>query len=248
MSIITTNSMFKKSKVNSTVQLNLNSFTMITRLKKNNIYMKRFLLLICLFSIVFLANAQNKKTKTYLQLHGGANYATFFQSSDDTKDMGGIWGPYGALSLRVVTPTWWGVEAGLNYSVKGTNFKDSLGKANIGYAGAYFDGLLFFPLANNDDAYAGVGVYTAYAVNGKLKSDSSTSDIDFGGGTWKSFDIGFGFRGGYVIKNTVGINIRYDLGLVPAFTSVDLRGNENHGRNSIFNIALSLKLATFYNR
>ena|GEM_PF-1933901 len=238
--------MFKKSNV--TAQSNLNLFSMITRLKKNNIYMKRFLLLIGLFFITFLSNAQNQTTKTYLLLNGGVNYATFFQSSSDVNNLHGVWGPVGGLSIRTVTPTWWGVEAGLNYSVKGTNFKDSLGKATIGYAGAYFDGLLFFPLANNDDAYAGIGLYTAYAVNGKLKNDSATTDIDFGGETWKAFDVGLQLKGGYMIKNTVGFNIYYNIGFIPTFTSVDRRGNTNHGRNSAFTVSVSLKLAKIYDR
>jgi hypothetical protein len=236
--------MFKKSK--GAAEPNLNSI--ITRLKKNNMYMKRFLLFIVLFSITFLSNAQNNTTKSYLLLNGGANYATFFQSSNNVNNLGGIWGPNAGLSVRTITPTWWGVEAGINYSVKGTNFKDTAGKVYIGYAGAHFDGLLIFPLINNDDAYVGVGVYTAYAVNGKLKKDSSTTDIDFGGGTWRAFDAGLQLKGGYMIKNTIGINVHYDLGFIPTYTSVDLRGDTNHGRNSVFTVTLSLKLAKVFDR
>jgi hypothetical protein len=157
-------------------------------------------------------------------------------------------GPSAGLSIRVIAPTWWGFETGLNYAVKGADFKDSIGKARISYAGASFDGLLFFPLVHDNNVYVGMGIYTAYALAGKLKSDSTETDIDFGGDTWKSFDVGMRFKAGITIRNTFGFGVHYDLGLVPVYTGVDLRGETNHGRNSVFNLSAYIKLASIFSK
>ena len=210
--------------------------------------MKKALFIVTLSCIAFIVNAQPKRTKSYLYLTGGANWATFFQSSSDVNSVRGIWGPEVALSVRTVLPTWLGFEGGVFYSTRGARFSDTTGKVNLNYAGAYIDGLMFFPLINYDDVYAGMGVYAAGAVNGTAKVDSIKQDIKFEETTWNRFDIGVQLRVGYVIKNTVGFGFHYDIGLVPPYTGVDLRGNTNHGRNSVFDLFVTLKLAKIYDK
>src|SRR5438477_5033934 len=105
--------------------------------KKTIHTMKKFLLISILFCITSLADAQ-KKTQIYLLANGGMNYATYYQSSTATDNLGGVWGPDGGISVRTVTPTWWGVEGGLNYSTKGADFPDSTGKVTFSYVGAFF--------------------------------------------------------------------------------------------------------------
>jgi hypothetical protein len=210
--------------------------------------MKKTLLILTLSCIAFTVNAQIKKIKGYLYATGGANWATYFQSSSDVKSLRGIWGPEVALSLRTVYPTWIGYEAGVFYSTKGARFSDSVGKVNINYAGVFINGLLFFPLINNDDAYVGAGLYAAGAINGKAGVDSMRQDIKFEADKWNKFDIGLQLRAGYVIKNTVGFGLHYDLGLVPPYTGRDLHGNTNHARNSVFNLYVTLKLAKIFEK
>src|SRR5689334_14095731 len=129
--------------------------------------MKKLLLILTLSCIAFIVHAQPKKIQGYLYATGGANWATFFQSSKDVDALRGVWGPEVALSLRTVYPTWIGYEIGGFYSAKGASFPDTLGKVHINYGGVYFDGLMYFPLINNDDAYIGAGLYAAGAINGK---------------------------------------------------------------------------------
>src|SRR5437763_12966857 len=128
--------------------------------------MKKALLILVFSCIAFIVNAQIKKIKGYLFATGGANWATYFQSSSNVQSVRGIWGPEVALSLRTVYPTWLGYEAGVFYSTRGARFSDSLGKVTINYAGVFINGLMFFPLINNDDAYVGAGIYAAGAING----------------------------------------------------------------------------------
>jgi hypothetical protein len=207
--------------------------------------MKKVLLILTLSCISFIVNAQPKKIKGYLYATGGANWATYFQSSKDVNSLRGIWGPEVALSLRTVYPTWVGYEAGVFYSTRGAQFSDTTGKVNINYAGIYGNALMFFPLINNDDMYAGMGVYAAGAINGTAGVDSLKRDVNFNE-DWNRFDIGVQIRVGYVIKNTIGFGFHYDIGLVPPYTGVDLRGNTNHGRNSVFNLFLTVKLAKIF--
>jgi len=210
--------------------------------------MKKLVLILSLTCIAFFANAQRKYVKGYLCANGGANFATFFQSSTDVSSLTGVWGPEAGLSFRYVTPTWVGFEGGFNYSVKGAAFSDSINtKAYVNYAGAFFDGLIYFPLKNNDDMYAGAGFYGGYGISGKVKSDSANVDMKFGD-TWKRGDVGFEFRVGYVVKNTVGLGIRYSIGFVPVYSGTDLRGRSNHGRNSVFNMFITFQLAKIYNK
>src|SRR3954452_7762906 len=159
--------------------------------------MKKALLILTLFCIAFTGNAQIKKIKGYLYATGGANWATYFQSSSDVNSLKGIWGPEVSLSLRTVYPTWVGYEAGVFYSTKGASFSDSTGKVNINYAGVYANGLMFFPLINDDDIYAGMGIYAAGAINGKAGADSLKQNINFND-NWNRFDIGIQIRAGYV--------------------------------------------------
>jgi hypothetical protein len=209
--------------------------------------MKKLSLILVLLCLACMVDAQGQKTKSYIIVNGGMNYATFYQSSSNVDKLAGVWGPEAELLVRTMTPAWWGYEGGFTYSRKGTKFSDSLGKVTVDYAGLFFDGLLFFPLINNDDAYVGAGFYGAYGLSGTSKSDSVSTDIKFGD-TFKPLDIGIELRGGYMIKKTVGFGVHYNIGFTPVYEGVDLRGNTNHGRNSVLSLCISLKLAKIYDR
>jgi hypothetical protein len=210
--------------------------------------MKKLLLILTLSCIAFIVNAQTEKIKGYLYGTGGVNWGTFFQSSRDVSSIKGVWGPEADLSFRVVYPTWLGYEIGVNYSGKGAKFSDSLGSVHLNYAGAYVNGMMYFPLINNDDAYIGAGVYFAGAINGTTGINSAKQDIKFDGNNWTRADIGMQLKGGYVIKNTVGFGFQYSLGLVPAYTGKDLAGKVTHARNSAFSFFLTLKLAKIFEK
>lgn len=211
--------------------------------------MKKILLILTLSCIAFIVHAQPKKIKGYLWATGGMNWATFFQSSNNVQTLKGVWGPEAALSLRVVYPTWLGYEAGVYYAAKGAKFSaDTLGTVQLYYAGAFFNGLMYFPLLNNDDAYAGAGIYVAGAVNGKAGRGADKKDITFDGEEWNRYDMGLQLRGGYVIKNTIGFGLHYDIGLVPPFTGRDLADRTYHARNSVFNLFITLKLGKIFEK
>src|SRR6476469_4310418 len=209
---------------------------------KKTIYnMKKLLLVLTLSCIAFIVHAQPKMVRGYLYGTGGANWATFFQSSTNVPALRGVWGPEEALSYRTVYPTWVGYETGIYYAGKGAKFSDTLGSVHLNYVGAFVNGLIYFPLINNDDAYAGMGIYTEGAINGKAGVDSAKQDIKFDGEKWNRFDIGLQIRLGYVVKNTVAFGIHYDIGLVPPYTGRTIENKTFHARNSVFNIFVALK-------
>jgi len=212
--------------------------------------MKKGLLILALCCIVFFSKAQNEKTKGYLYLNGGANYASLYASSKNASETGGgIFGPELGLSLRVKHKSYWGwgYEAGGYYSQKGTKFKDADTKVTLDYAGVFVNGLLYFPLVNDDDIYIGGGIYSLYAFSGKSKSDTASSSIKFGD-FWKRYDGGLQLKAAYEIKNFLALGLHYDFGFFPTFSSTDSRGDDFNGRNSVITLFASVKLVRLFGK
>src|SRR5215210_6666805 len=131
--------------------------------------MKNILLIFLLFCIAYSSKAQLHKTQINLWANVGGSYSSLYLSSNNTAEISGIIGPDLGLSIRLESPTYWGLEVGGYYATRGVKFTDSNNKATLNYVGAFVNGLLFFPLENNDDAYVGAGLYAANALNGKSK-------------------------------------------------------------------------------
>jgi hypothetical protein len=209
--------------------------------------MKKVLFILGLPCIAFFSKAQTEKTRTYLWGNGGGNYASLYETSKTTEGIKGIIGPELGISVRMQNRAQLGLETGVYYSMKGVKFIDSDTKVTLNYIGVFANGLLFFPLANYDEVYAGGGFYIARALSGKSKSDTTSSTIRFGD-TWKKLDAGIQLRGAYSIKNIVAIGLHYDIGVLRTFSSKDLRGASFYGRNSALTLFVSLKLVKLFGK
>src|SRR6266496_510931 len=207
--------------------------------KYNN--MKNWLLIFGLSCITFFSKAQTSKPRSNIWVNGGLSYAALYEKPKQTQEIG-IPAPEAGLSLRVQYPNYWGFEVGGYYSMKGVKFKNTDTKVTLNYAGMFANGLLFFPLINNNNIYIGGGLYILEAFDGKAKSDSASSVITFGD-TWKRFDAGIELRSGYNIKDIVTIGLHYDLGAFKTYSSTDSGGDLFEGRNSVITLFVSIKLA-----
>jgi hypothetical protein len=213
---------------------------------KNNINnMKKGFLILGLCLIIIFSKAQDGKTKSYLWINGGINYASLYEKSKYTDQITGIIGPEAGLSLRVEYPSYWGFEVGGYYSMKGVKFKDADAKVTLDYGGIYGNGLFFIPLKNDDDIFIGTGFYALHAFSGKTKTDSTNSSITFGT-NWKRFDGGIQVRAAYQIKNIVAVGLHYDLGLFKSYSSKDLRNDPLSGRNSVVTLFGSVRLVKLF--
>ncbi|HEY6974924.1 MAG TPA: outer membrane beta-barrel protein [Chitinophagaceae bacterium] len=211
--------------------------------------MKKGLLIIVLCCVVFFSKAQKEKTRGYLCANGGMNYASLYESSKYADETVGITGPELGLSLRVkYTSYWgWGFEVGGYYSQKGTKFSGADTKVTLDYAGVFVNGLVYFPLVNEDDIYVGGGIYSLHAFNGTSKSDTGSSSIKFGD-TWKNFDGGLQLRAAYEIKKFVALGLHYDIGVFNTFSSTDPRGDDFNGRNSVITLFASVRLVKLFGK
>ena len=215
--------------------------------------MKKFSLILFFTLTATFLQAQVNKTKTFLYANAGLNLATFYQSTPKTEAelaFRNIFVPEGGISIRAEYPTLIGFETGLNFSQKGTRLKssDSLGdtRYKLNYVTAFFDGLYYFQLhGNNNNVYAGVGLYGGYAVNGKAINDVTKTDIDFDGETWKKFDLGLQLKTGLSLNDKLTVGVNYDLAFLKTLTTKDLAGNENNCRNSILTVSLGIRLLKF---
>jgi Outer membrane protein beta-barrel domain len=211
--------------------------------------MKKGLLILVLCCVAIFSKAQIDKTKGYLYLNGGVNYASLYESSEYASETGGIFGPELGLSLRAKYKSYWGwgFEVGGYYSVKGTKFKDADNKVTLDYGGLFVNGLLYFPLVNDDDIYIGGGIYSLYAFSGKSKSDTASSSIKFGD-SWKRYDGGLQLKAAYEIKNFLALGLHYDFGFFPTFSSTDSRGDDFNSRNSTVTLFASIRLIKLFEK
>jgi hypothetical protein len=211
--------------------------------------MKKSLLILVLCCIAIFSKAQIDKTRGYLWANGGANYASLYESSKYASETDGIFGPELGLSLRVKYKSYWawGYEVGGYYSRKGTKFKNADSTVTLDYAGIFINGLLYFPLVNDDYIYIGGGIYGLHAFSGKSKSDIASSSISFGD-TWKRYDGGLQLKAAYEIKNFVALGLHYDIGVFNTFSSIDSRGDEYNGRNSALTLFASMRLVKLFEK
>lgn len=211
--------------------------------------MKTIFLILLLCCVAIFSKAQIDKAKGYLYANGGVNYATLYESAKYASETGGIFGPELGLSLRAKYKSYWGwgFEVGGYYSQKGTKFKDADRKVTLDYGGVFINGLLYFPLINDDDIYIGGGIYSLYAFNGKSKSDTASSSIKFGD-SWKRYDGGLQLKAAYEIKNFLALGLHYDFGFFPTFSSTDSRGDDFNSRNSTLTLFASIRLIKLFEK
>jgi len=210
--------------------------------------MKKSSLILLLWCITISLKAQIETSKGYLYANGGLNYSSLYQGKSNAPETDGIFGPELGISFRVRNKSYWawGYEIGGYYSRKGTKFKDADSTVTLDYAGIFVNGLLYFPLVNDDDIYVGAGIYSLYAFSGKSKSDSSSS-IKFGD-NWKRYDGGLQLKAAYEIKNFVALGLHYDIGVFSTYSATDSRGDEFNGQNSVLTLFASIRLVKLFEK
>jgi len=108
------------------------------------------------------------------------------------------------------------LQPGLLFSTKGAKFKNSDVKTNLSYVEIPVN-FIYKPVLGDGKLLLGVGPYAAFAVGGKYKSGSASTDIKFGSSTdddMKRFDAGGNFLVGYELSNHLSAQLNAGLGLV----------------------------------
>jgi len=108
------------------------------------------------------------------------------------------------------------LQPGLLFSTKGAKFKNSDVKTNLSYIEIPVN-FIYKPVLGDGKLLLGVGPYAAFAVGGKYKSGSMSTDIKFGSNTdddMKRFDAGGNFLVGYELSNHLSAQLNAGLGLV----------------------------------
>ena len=108
------------------------------------------------------------------------------------------------------------LQPGLLFSTKGAKFKNSDVKTNLSYIEIPVN-FIYKPVLGDGKLLLGVGPYAAFAVGGKYKSGSASTDIKFGSNAdddMKRFDAGGNFLVGYELSNHLSAQLNAGLGLV----------------------------------
>jgi hypothetical protein len=142
------------------------------------------------------------------------------------------------------------IQPGLLYSTKGAKIEGDNVKVNISYLEIPIN-LLYKPVLGEGRLLMGFGPYVAFGINGKVKGDDNSYDIEFDNETsiadpdvtLKRFDAGANLLFGYEFTPRVSAQLNAQLGLVniaPDFTDAP---NIDPGtlKNTGFGVSLGYK-------
>jgi len=192
-----------------------------------------------IFFLVFAMFAQVANAQVF-GIKGGVNFAnmTFSTSGMDVspKSILGIHvGPIAEFELKDNLS----FNTGLLYSLKGFKVKMSfMGESaesteKINYLEVPLNIAYKYSLDEKYIVFGQVGPYLGYALSGKDKSDGETTDIEFGDGGMKRFDLGLGIGAGVEFGPIVP-SISYQFGLANLADDPDVTV-----KNKVFQISVA---------
>jgi len=169
----------------------------------------KLIYVIALVLLVQIANAQTFGIK------GGLNFANLVYSgggmTTSDKSITGIHiGPVLDFTLQGNL----NFNTGLLYSIIGSKIEGTDGyTATINTLEVPLNLAYKFPINDKSKFFIQAGPFLGYALNGKYKDSTGSTDITFGEqGGIKKFDFGLGFGGG-VEFGSIALSLNYNLGL-----------------------------------
>src|SRR5690606_19356965 len=117
---------------------------------------------------------------------------------------------------------------------------------NVSYLEIPLNAVLHLPMGDGN-VFLGAGPYVAYALFGKVKSDSNISELDdmdedisFGNGEnddLSPLDLGLNMMAGYRLNSGLLFNVGYGLGFANMVPK-DQRESNSKGTNKVFSISV----------
>jgi len=192
-----------------------------------------------IFFLVFVMFAQIANAQVF-GIKGGINIANMSFSSSGIsmtpKSIIGFHvGPVAEFELKDNLS----FNTGILYSLKGFKFKmsymgvSSESTEKINYLEVPLNIAYKYSLDDNYKIFGQVGPYLGYALNGKDKTDGETTDIEFGDGGMKRFDLGLGIGAGVEFGPMVA-GLGYQFGLANLADSSD-----GKAKNKVFQISVA---------
>ena len=128
-------------------------------------------------------------------------------------------------------------NTGLLYSMKGfkVDTGGSTGSETLNYLVVPLNLAYKFPIKDKSKFFIQAGPYLGYALSGKDKADGQSTDIVFGSGGMKRFDIGVGFGAGVEFGSVV-TSVNYELGLQSLIDEYDVGAK---AKNKVFQISIA---------
>jgi len=223
--------------------------------------MKRTLLILSLITLTatFSRAQYTNKIKTMIYGEAGLNIAGFYQTAASEKSLrlGTVQRPMLSLYVKVKYPTLVGFEGGVVVSQTGTRPKDKTAslalfedtvtsKAILNSAYGFIDAIYFFQLQGDDNSIsAGVGLYGGYTFNGDRYVGSEKNKLNIDEMDWNRFDMGLQLKTAYNLHDFITLGMQYRIGFVPIIRSIDIKGDPNNLRTSVFTLTAGLRLAQF---